>query len=1429
MDVWDDDWTPTAHFVDTVLRYLFPDKQTMHDIAMAKKEAELIDRAREFAQATKEAQLQRMLERGKEKIQKLRGFVKRLNSSKILIPAWLNPDTLEQKMLKEANDKAFQIGQKKLDDKAHKIDRNLRDQEEQEASAQSPMDAVDNEENKCATGPKELKDQEREEKRDNLVIDAKAKGKTGKAEEKEQADNAEKDDEVARLSGSDCGSGGPGNTEQCEPVVCECEPKPTAVEKKINPPKLQTHTVVKGDWLIKIAREKLGDMNRWREIYTLNKDVVGNNPNLIFPGQKLVLPPPPDEGKKEPKEGDKKEETEDKAPAGGEECTCENPNPNPDPDPNPNPDDPVDPTPDPDPTPPVVDPVPPIDDPVPDPDTTSTSGTQGEGTDPVAPTTSTTGPQGEGTGPVGPAVCAESGGECKGGGPVAPPEKHTVVKGDWLTRIARDKLGDMKRWKEIWHLNRKVIGENPDLIFPGQVLVLPPKKTRAQKAPGGRGGTNRQVAKSETHTVVRGDWLSKIARDRLGNMRRWKEIYSLNVKTIGDDPNLILPGQVLVLPPRDPDEAKAAPAGEECVCPQPGTTSTAGVGGEPTGPTPPAPSGPAEVAVSAPVTTAEGAENALFKDVIIEGAGQETLDRSSDPATLSKEAVDNAGKQKEGESAGPKMTFKAYDDLIAEIREKVQSYIDASKFAAGFGAANAFEQLLEELEADKADLEEKKGIATEAFEKQVKGQQEPTQARIEEMKQQNAEQFAQEIKDSEADLVDIKEADTHYRQSVPFEMGKLDKIQTSLAAGEAVDEAEVNAAFVKFEFAPDLKVGAWTRSMVARLRKLYSDYTRYYEAIRGAGSVAANKNLAKELSKEIEKFKAEQSQGLEHFDGETPEEKKKEQEAREKAKKNNEVYKPKPPSPEKRKEQEKLERSKADMEFQFTELESLKSAVESGEDADRGEQMDSKQLRETLKSGFEKGGLPDVDKWASYFITVLNQKYADYEADNEVVKGSGSAGASKALARSLGKQLKKLNWLFDQTMKYFESAFAQAVDEGEAAAGQSAEGGQAAEGGQTNPTENPADKVKRAREGKVTLLKRKLPLQNTLDNLENLKSAIESGEAVTQSNAKVVELTDTASFERYADGVKASISKLWPKYTGMADQIRGVGSADAPKALARKLGQEKKDLQNGYERSKELFEKIFEKKQDEKKAGKSDAGDAAADKTSDEESKKDAAVAAKDKMLETEFNLLDRLEKQISENKPISEPSAADRRDIGAELKEKYGDKATVQNLEDWLKTFTGAIAREASKYRGTYEVVRGAGSAGALEDLGTMIEEEATRRQSEIGATFTFFNSALGRKKDGESEDAVKERKNRIREIRYCADDALASLNELKAAVANMRRRPPARPRRVTGPGPPMRSPGPALRSISGTRNGSWRRGTTARPRSRSTASSSGLAACQR
>lgn len=56
----------------------------------------------------------------------------------------------------------------------------------------------------------------------------------------------------------------------------------------------------------------------------------------------------------------------------------------------------------------------------------------------------------------------------------APPRgTYTVVKGDCLWKIAAAFYGSGSRWRDIYNANKSVIGGNPNLIYPGQVFLIP--------------------------------------------------------------------------------------------------------------------------------------------------------------------------------------------------------------------------------------------------------------------------------------------------------------------------------------------------------------------------------------------------------------------------------------------------------------------------------------------------------------------------------------------------------------------------------------------------------------------------------------------------------------------------------------------------------------------------------------------------------------------------------------------------------------------------------------------------------------------------------------------------------------------------------------------------------------------------------------------
>jgi len=94
--------------------------------------------------------------------------------------------------------------------------------------------------------------------------------------------------------------------------------------------------------------------------------------------------------------------------------------------------------------------------------------------------------------------------------PTAPATVDYVVqRGDSLWRIAEQHLGDGNRYPEIVKLNSKLLSRGPDFIREGWTIKLPAiKKTNGY----------------EDYTVRKGDTLSEIALEELGNAHAWPKI-----------------------------------------------------------------------------------------------------------------------------------------------------------------------------------------------------------------------------------------------------------------------------------------------------------------------------------------------------------------------------------------------------------------------------------------------------------------------------------------------------------------------------------------------------------------------------------------------------------------------------------------------------------------------------------------------------------------------------------------------------------------------------------------------------------------------------------------------------------------------------------------------------------------------------------------
>ncbi|ALC25882.1 transglycosylase SLT domain-containing protein [Streptomyces sp. CFMR 7] len=69
----------------------------------------------------------------------------------------------------------------------------------------------------------------------------------------------------------------------------------------------------------------------------------------------------------------------------------------------------------------------------------------------------------------------------------AAPTKHSVVSGESLSKIARD-YSVSGGWKKLYEGNRKVVGENPNLIHPGITLTVGGKAAAPSDAKAGKAG-----------------------------------------------------------------------------------------------------------------------------------------------------------------------------------------------------------------------------------------------------------------------------------------------------------------------------------------------------------------------------------------------------------------------------------------------------------------------------------------------------------------------------------------------------------------------------------------------------------------------------------------------------------------------------------------------------------------------------------------------------------------------------------------------------------------------------------------------------------------------------------------------------------------------------------------------------------------------------
>ncbi len=127
-------------------------------------------------------------------------------------------------------------------------------------------------------------------------------------------------------------------------------------------------------------------------------------------------------------------------------------------------------------------------------------------------------------------------------------ETHRVQSGDTLSSLAERYYGSTRHTRFLAEVNPHI--RDPNVLRIGTVVKIVPLPADGTTArPRTTPSTGAVTASGRrTYRVEAGDSFYSIARDVLGDAKRWQELLELNKDAVGGDPTHLQIGQVLVLP-----------------------------------------------------------------------------------------------------------------------------------------------------------------------------------------------------------------------------------------------------------------------------------------------------------------------------------------------------------------------------------------------------------------------------------------------------------------------------------------------------------------------------------------------------------------------------------------------------------------------------------------------------------------------------------------------------------------------------------------------------------------------------------------------------------------------------------------------------------------------------------------------------------------
>lgn len=129
-------------------------------------------------------------------------------------------------------------------------------------------------------------------------------------------------------------------------------------------------------------------------------------------------------------------------------------------------------------------------------------------------------------------------------------DQHRVQRGDTMASLATEYYGNEKYARFLLDANPRIT--DPKQLKVGMIVQIPPAPEGglppARSAHASKRSAPKPARSSRTYTVKAGDTFYGIARDKLGDATKWKELLALNEKLVNGDPKSLRPGQVLALP-----------------------------------------------------------------------------------------------------------------------------------------------------------------------------------------------------------------------------------------------------------------------------------------------------------------------------------------------------------------------------------------------------------------------------------------------------------------------------------------------------------------------------------------------------------------------------------------------------------------------------------------------------------------------------------------------------------------------------------------------------------------------------------------------------------------------------------------------------------------------------------------------------------------